>query len=130
MAEITEARAHWSELREIPALWIKGILRAEMAKRDMTYADLAKCLNAIFIEEDEKNLANKIGRGTLSAALFMSCLSAMGIRELTFEPLQEYFHPTTEGKLKTRRSHDDFLAKLKGGAVMKSVKSRQKPQSK
>ena len=130
MPEITEAQAHWSEIREIPALWIKGILRAEMAKRNMTYADLAKCLNAIFIEEDEKNLANKIGRGTLSAVLFMACLSAMGIRELTFEPLQEYIYPTAEGKMKTRRSHDNFLAKLKGGAVPKSAGSRRKPQSK
>jgi hypothetical protein len=95
-----------------------------MAKRNMTYADLAKCLSAIFIEEDEKNLANKIGRGTLSAVLFMECLSAMGIRELTFEPLQEYVCPTTEGKMKARRSHNDFLAKLKGGAVEKPAKSR------
>lgn len=124
MPEITEAQAHWSEIREIPALWIKGILRAEMAKRNMTYADLAKCLNAIFIDEDEKNLANKIGRGTLSAALFMECLSAMGITELTFEPLQEWVHTTTEGKVNTRRSHNDFLAKLKGGAVPKPSRSR------
>lgn len=130
MSEITEAQAHWSEIREVPALWIKGILRAEMAKRGMTYADLAKCLNAIFIEENEKNLANKIGRGTLSAALFMACLSAMGVRELTFEPLQEYFYPTAEGKLKIRRSHDDFLEKLKGRAVPEPANAPRKRQTK
>ena len=118
-----------SEIREVQAQWIKGILRAEMAKRDMTYADLAKCLNAIFIEEDEKNLANKIGRGTLSAVLFMSCLSAMGIRELNFEPLQEYIYPTTEGKMETRQWHNDFLEKLKGRTIPKSARSRRKPQS-
>ena len=129
MPEITEAQAHWSEIREFPTLWIKGILRAEMAKRNMTYADLAKCLSAIFIDEDEKNLANKIGRGTLSAVLFMECLSAMGIRELTFEPLQEYFCTTTEGKMKIRKSHDEFLATLKGRTVPNSSKSRRKHQS-
>lgn len=99
-----------------------------MAKRDMTYADLAKCLNAILIEEDEKNLANKIGRGNFSAVLFLSCLSAMGVRELSFEPLQEYIYTTTEDKLKTRAWHEKFLARLKDGVVTRTLSSRRRRQ--
>ena len=114
----------------VQAQWVKGILRAEMAKRDMTYADLARCLRSMFIEEDEKNLANKIARGNFSAALFLTCLSAMGIRELTFEPLLEYIYPTTRGKKEARAHQEDFLAKLKGGKAPKSARSRRKSQAK
>lgn len=57
-----------------------------MAKRTMTYADLAGNLRSIGVNENAKNLANKIGRGNLSAALFMQCLSAMGLSKLSFEP--------------------------------------------
>lgn len=114
------------DVREVQARWVKGILRAEMAKRDMTYADLAKCLRSILIEEDEKNLANKIARGNFSAALFLTCLSAMGIRELTFEPLLEYIYPTADGKMEARTHQEKFLARLKGGTAPKSARSRRK----
>jgi hypothetical protein len=84
------------EAKYAASRWIKGILRAEMAKKGMTYADLAKSLQASLVEEDEKNLANKIGRGNLSAILFMQCLSAMGLRSLSFEPWPEYLCVTAE----------------------------------
>jgi hypothetical protein len=117
------------EVREVQARWVKGILRAEMAKRGMTYSDLAKCLRSMFIEEDEKNLANKIARGNFSAALFLACLSAMGIRELTFEPLLEYIYPTTEGKIAARTHQEEFLAKLKDDSAPKSALRRKGRQS-
>lgn len=75
--------------QEAASRWIKGMLRAEMVTRGITYADLALRLNAIGIDENEKNLANRIGRGTFSAILFMQCLSAMGVRRLNFHPWQD-----------------------------------------
>lgn len=71
---------------EFGAQWVKGILRSEMVKRGITYAELAERLNALGLSETEKNLANKIGRGTFSAALFLQCLYAIGMTELSFNP--------------------------------------------
>jgi hypothetical protein len=97
--------------------WIKGILRAEMAKKAMTYADLAICLHAIGVEEDEKNLANKIGRGNFTAILFMQCLSAMGLRSLNFEPWGEYIYITLQEQIEMGEAYRKSLANLSGGAA-------------
>lgn len=59
-------------------LWVKQTLRAEMAKRGMTYRDLVGALATMGLPEEEKNLRNKIARGTFTAAFFMQCLRAMG----------------------------------------------------
>ena len=55
----------------------KTVLRAEMGRRDMTYADLASALSQLGIEQTEFNVRNKIGRGTFSAPFFLQCLKAM-----------------------------------------------------
>lgn len=111
-----------AEAKYASSRWIKGILRAEMAKKGMTYADLAKCLQASLVDEDEKNLANKIGRGNLSAILFMQCLSAMGLRSLSFEPWQEYICATPEDKIEMREAHQRFLAELTDGVAKKPAR--------
>jgi hypothetical protein len=41
----------------------KGILRGEMARRSVTYAQLAEKLAQIGVEENERNLRNKVSRG-------------------------------------------------------------------
>lgn len=55
----------------------KGLLRAEMARRNLSYEDLAEKLKSIGIEETPKNLSNKIGRGSFTAGFFLQCLEAM-----------------------------------------------------
>lgn len=62
---------------------IKGLLRSEMTKRNMTYKDLHEALSDLGVEEDERNLRNKIARGSFSATFLLQCLWAMNI--LTFE---------------------------------------------
>ena len=110
--------------------WIKGILRAEMAKKGMTYADLAICLHAIGVEEDEKNLANKIGRGNFTAILFMQCLSAMGLRSLNFEPWGEYIYITLQEQIEMGEAYRKSLEKLSDGATTAPAgRRRRKPQS-
>ena len=113
-----------AEAKYASSRWIKGILRAEMAKKGMTYADLAKCLQASLVDEDEKNLANKIGRGNLSAILFMQCLSAMGLRNLDFEPWHEYICATQDEKIEIREVHQMYLAELTGGVSEKPAGTR------
>ena len=61
---------------------IKGMLKAELKRRDLSYADLAENLADIGISENERNLSNKIGRGTFTAIFFVQCLEAMGCKTL------------------------------------------------
>lgn len=60
----------------------KGILRAEMARRRLTYAHLAESLAAIGIEDNERNLRNKVSRGKFTAGFLLQCLVALGVTDL------------------------------------------------
>lgn len=60
----------------------KGLLRAEMARRNLSYEDLAKALEGIGVEDTAKNLSNKIARGAFTAGFFLMCLEAIGCRTL------------------------------------------------
>ncbi len=63
----------------------KGLLRAEMARRNLSYEDLAEKLKSIGIEESPKNLSNKIGRGSFTAGFFLQCLEAIGYTSLRLD---------------------------------------------
>lgn len=56
----------------------KGILRAEIKRRNMNYEDLAKKLAEIGVEDNARNLSNKIARGAFTAGFFVMCLDAIG----------------------------------------------------
>ena len=56
----------------------KGLLRAEMALRGMTYAQLVVGLATIGVDENERNLRNKVSRGKFTAGFFLQCLRACG----------------------------------------------------
>jgi hypothetical protein len=60
----------------------KRLLRAEMARRGMTYEDLSEKLAAIGVEDTAVNLRNKVARGKFSATFLVQCLTAMGTRAL------------------------------------------------
>lgn len=57
---------------------VKGVLKAELKRRSLTYADLAELLAARGVMESEANLRNKISRGSFTAAFLFECLMAMG----------------------------------------------------
>ena len=59
---------------------VRGILRAELARRNLSYVDLAERLRAIGVEDTPKNLSNKIAQGKFSAVFFMQCMDAIGCR--------------------------------------------------
>ena len=61
----------------------KGLLRGEMARRGVTYAQLADRLAGIGIDENERNLRNKVSRGKFTAGFLIQCLTAMGIETLS-----------------------------------------------
>jgi Domain of unknown function (DUF6471) len=58
----------------------KGLLRAELKRRNLSYADLVDKLSAIGISDNERNVSNKISRGTFTAVFFLQCLKAIGVR--------------------------------------------------
>ena len=60
----------------------KGLLRAEMARGGVTYAQLVDRLAAIGIDENERNLRNKVSRGKFTAGFLLQCLAALGVKEL------------------------------------------------
>ncbi|MDE0921355.1 DUF6471 domain-containing protein [Aurantimonas coralicida] len=60
----------------------KGIIRGEMARRGVTYAQLANRLAEIGVDENERNLRNKVSRGKFTAGFLLQCLTAIGVQQL------------------------------------------------
>ncbi|MEA3029604.1 MAG: hypothetical protein QOG13_929 [Sphingomonadales bacterium] len=60
----------------------KNLLKGELKRRGITYAQLAEKLAAIGVSENERNLNNKISRGGFTAAFLLQCLEAMGAQSL------------------------------------------------
>lgn len=65
--------------------YTKGLLRAEMARRQITYKGLVEKLAAQGVSETEANLRNKISRGGFTAAFFVQALNAMGVTTLRLD---------------------------------------------
>jgi len=63
---------------------VKGILKAELKRRNLGYRELAERLENFGVHETERNIANKISRGGFSAVFFVQCLEAIGAKELRF----------------------------------------------
>lgn len=57
---------------------IKGILKAELKRRNVSYRELADRLEQYGVKESERNIANKIARGSFTAVFFLQCLTAIG----------------------------------------------------
>ena len=57
---------------------VKGMLRAEMTRRGITYDQLAAKLAEIGVKADPHVLRNKVARGGFSAVFFVQCLRAIG----------------------------------------------------
>lgn len=65
--------------------YTKGLLRAEMVKRGISYAGLVEKLAAIGVKDSEANLRNKISRGGFTGAFLIQCLCAMGATTLRLD---------------------------------------------
>lgn len=65
--------------------YTKGLLKAEMKRRNLTYAGLAEKLAGIGVRDSEANLRNKISRGGFTGAFLIQCLVAMGVQTLRLD---------------------------------------------
>lgn len=63
----------------------KNLLKAELKRKGMTYAQLAERLAEIGVQENERNLNNKISRGGFSAAFLIQCLEVIGVRDVRLD---------------------------------------------
>ena len=61
---------------------VANLLKAELKRKGVTYAQLVDKLSEIGIEEKEANIKNKLARGKFSAAFMVQCLEAIGITDL------------------------------------------------
>jgi hypothetical protein len=58
----------------------KNLLKGELKRRGVTYAQLVEKLAGIGVTETERNLNNKISRGGFTAAFLLQCLEAIGCK--------------------------------------------------
>lgn len=63
----------------------KNLLRGELKRRGVTYAQLAEKLAQIGVHETERNLNNKISRGGFTAAFLLECLKVVGCQTVRLD---------------------------------------------
>jgi hypothetical protein len=61
---------------------VKGLLKGELKRRGVTYAQLVDKLTAIGVHETEPNVRNKLARGKFTAVFLLQCLEAIGANGL------------------------------------------------
>jgi hypothetical protein len=61
---------------------VKGLLKGELKRRNVTYAQLVDKLSAIGVHETEPNVRNKLARGKFTAVFLLQCLEAIGASSL------------------------------------------------
>jgi hypothetical protein len=59
-----------------------ALLKAELVKRRIGYKGLAYKLGELGIEDNFRNIGNKMSRGGFSAAFLLQCLTAIGCHTL------------------------------------------------
>lgn len=64
---------------------VKGILKAELKRKGLSYRDLAEKLAEIGVKHTELNIKNKISRGGFTAAFFVQCLVSIGCQTVRLE---------------------------------------------
>lgn len=57
---------------------MEGLLKAELKRQGVTYAQLVEKLYAIGVCETEPNIRNKLARGKFTAVFLVQCLTAIG----------------------------------------------------
>jgi len=64
---------------------VKGLLKAELKRRNVTYQELVEKLAVLGVTETPENIANKISRGKFTAVFFVQCFEAIGCSVIRLE---------------------------------------------
>ena len=63
----------------------KGLLKAELKRRNVSYAQLVEKLAEIGVVDSEPNVRNKLSRGKFTAVFLLQCLEAIGASSLRLQ---------------------------------------------
>ncbi len=63
----------------------KRLIRAELKRRDLSYADLAVRMESIGLKVNDRTIANKIATGSFSAVFFIQVMEAIGVKNLPLD---------------------------------------------
>ena len=84
--------------------FIQGSIRAEKARRNMTFAELSVALRAYGIEQSATNLSTKVGRGDMSAQLYVAIMKALGRNRIELDEIDLQRNPARQpAKAKRKR---------------------------
>lgn len=61
---------------------VKGLLKAELKRKGVSYAQLVGKLAEIGVMDSEPNIRNKISRGKFTAVFLIQCLEAIGVSSI------------------------------------------------
>ena len=64
---------------------VKAMLKAELKRKNVTYAELVGKLADIGVMDSEPNIRNKISRGKFTAVFLIQCLEAIGANTLRLD---------------------------------------------
>lgn len=64
---------------------VKGMLKAELKRRGVTYAQLVGKMADIGVMDSEPNIRNKISRGKFTAVFLVQCLTAIGVEAIRLD---------------------------------------------
>ena len=63
--------------------YAKGLIKSEIARKNLTLTDVAKRLEAIGVVETPQNISNKINRGTFGAVFMLQILKAIDCKNIS-----------------------------------------------
>lgn len=64
---------------------LKGLLKAELVKRNISHQDLADKLKALGVYTTVASINSRLSRGSFSAVFLLQCLNAIGCTELKID---------------------------------------------
>jgi len=64
---------------------VKGLLKGELKRRNVSYGQLVEKLAAIGVVDSEPNIRNKLSRGKFTAVFLIQCLEAIGASSLRLQ---------------------------------------------
>lgn len=64
---------------------VKNLLKSELKRRNISYKELTEKLEKIGVKDSERNIANKLARGSFTAVFFVQCLVAIGCQTVRLD---------------------------------------------
>lgn len=64
----------------------KQVIKVELKRQSVTYADLSKRLADLGVDESETSIRNKVSRGTFSFVFALQAMKAIGVELIPFKP--------------------------------------------